>query len=86
MVIQGDKGQKGQEGSGGGTGVTGDAGNKGQKGTTGAQGNKGTKGDIISGGGYFEITNTGRLTFKQNGWTSGDPIYYVRTVNSGSFL
>jgi len=38
----------------------------------------------MSGLGYFEVQG-GILTFKPNGWSSGDDVYIIRSVHSGSF-
>ena len=38
----------------------------------------------MAGSGYFEVVG-GKLTFKPNGWSSGDDVYIVRSIVSGSF-
>ena len=38
----------------------------------------------MTGNGYFEIAG-GILTFKPSGWSSGDDVYIVRSIASGSF-
>jgi len=87
---KGHKGIKGITGAAGNKGIKGNFGVKGIKGIKGNTGNKGikggggAKGNQMPGGGYFEVTPNGLLTFKQNGWSSGDPIYIIRTFDSGS--